>query len=65
MGRRGLLERTIHPGYRTPAVRRDKWLSEGADPSLPAVDAGDQAEFNTSLLSSQSPSLGWGKPLLA
>lgn len=35
-GRHGLLERTIHPGYWTSAVRRDKWLSEDGDPSLPA-----------------------------
>lgn len=38
MGRRGLLERTIHPDYQTPAVRRDKWLSGGGDPSLPAIN---------------------------
>lgn len=60
---RGLLERTIHPGYRTPAVRGDKWLSGGDDPSH-QCDAGDWSGFNTLFLGSQSPSLGWGKLLL-
>lgn len=38
MGRGSLLERTIHPEYRTPAVRGDKWLSGGGEPPLPAID---------------------------
>ena len=38
MGTDSLLERTIHPGYWTPAVRRDKWLSGGGDSSLLAIN---------------------------
>lgn len=38
MGRGSLLERTIHPEYRTPAVRGDKWLSGGGEHPLPAID---------------------------
>lgn len=38
VGRGSLLERTIHPEYRTPAVRGDKWLSGGGEPPLPVID---------------------------